>query len=202
MNEILTQQEERFFDSHGLVMLKPDALELYLENMFIRDFEELGIATAYRQFLGLSEADLRFIYPEWVSNPAKFKAIRANMANRQSLIMIMHSEKTSGNDEDLQERIRRLKGRADEPGLRNKYIHIFGDELARLYPDKEVFINELNKNRIHSPDSPLEALNTLVYFWPRLIGENMTNTLPELCDIISKRLKGDRNVARQISKIH
>jgi len=186
MIESLTKKEEIFFREYGLVILKPDSIELYLENLFIRDFEYLGLQTEYRRLLKLTKPDIKFIYPEWATNKSKFRAIAENMTAGQSMLLLLRS--TGIEVEDLHSYIKNIKGHADQPGLRRKYIHIFEEELQSLYPDRKQFLRELNKNRIHSPENACEALHTLIYLWPRLNINGISSTLPRLCDIMSSRL--------------
>lgn len=187
MIESLTDQEKRFFKDHGLVIIKPDAIKLYLENLFIQDFEQLDLFVKYRQFLCLKPEDILFLYPEWVSNTKKIAALRDIMTEGAVMILLLQSQ-SSQVQTDLHHLIKRKKGYADEPGLRRKYIHIFENELREKYPDHDQFLRELNKNRIHSPEHALEALSTLIYLWPRFDQTAIHRMLPDLYGIMTSRL--------------
>ncbi len=186
MVEELTSAEQSFFKNHGLVILKPDALELFLENMFIQDLENLGLMTRYRQLVKFCPQDVAFIYPEWISNENKFKAIVDNMTCGPSMILLLEHREASG--DDLHHFIDQQKGHADQPGLRSKYIYLFKDQLKQLYPFEADFMRELNKNRIHSPDNALQALNTIMYLWGLLDSDKIMQTFPDLYGIITTRM--------------
>lgn len=185
MNEALTTPERLYFRTHGLVLLKPDTVKLILENYFISDLEELGLNVIFRQYLNLKTSDISSVYPEWVNNHKKFEAITDNMTKDPSLLLLL---KSNTEFDDIHNYIKKIKGRADTPGLRNKYIYLFENDLQKIYQDEDQFLRELNKNRIHSPENGLEALKTIIFLWPRLNKEELCRVQPNLCDIISNRL--------------
>lgn len=187
MVEDLTEREKNFFKDHGLVILKPDAIDLFLDNLFIQDLEHLGLMVNFRQLLQFTTENMRFIYPEWVHHPEKFEAIVHNMTDGPSMLLIFESQIETG-DDDLHHYVRQIKAHADQPGLRRKYIHIFEDELRVRYTNEKEFLRELNKNRIHSPENANEALRTLSYLWKFLDRDKLKCVLPTLYDIMSSKV--------------
>lgn len=187
MAEQLGLEEKICFRDTGLVILKPDTIQLFLDNLFIRDLDEVGLQTVFRQIIQFSPGDIRFLYPEWLIDQSKFTAITTMMTEAPSMLLLVNKPDYQGSD--LHDYIKTVKGRSNVPGvLRNRYIHIFEDELREMYPDKERFELELNKNRIHSPENMVEAMDTLKYLWPRLDQHKLSECSPKLYGILRLRI--------------
>jgi nucleoside diphosphate kinase len=182
----LNQTEKRIFHQTAVVLLKPDAINFGLDTNFLNDFEDLGLVTIYRQMVQFTPSDMLYMYPEWADDPKIFPALEKYMSSGQSMLLLLQG---CSDEEDLHTFVKQKKGRANTPGLRNKYIRFFEEELKIMYPDETEFTYQLSQNRIHSPENSTEALNFLLYLWPRTDRIKFKDQCPELYDALNRRLK-------------
>lgn len=190
--------DEQCLKQVGLVLLKPDTLEFFMENHFIRDFSDLGLDTRYRQIIQLSSGDVINIYPDLTENPEILPIVLQYMVSGPSMILLLRGRLDIAElgEEDVQDYIRKKKGRANEMGLRRKYIHIFEDELKSLYPERRRFLFELSRNRIHAPDNIQEAIQTLIHLWPKLEHTRLYESLPDQYNALRRKLSLQSYVSR------
>lgn len=184
----MAKKELEFFHNTALVLLKPDAIDFYLENNFIDDLEEIGLVTKYRQLIRFQSQDIEHVYPELQANKLIFQITTNYMTSGHSMILLVQSN-FNYEGSDLHMYLKEKKGRANEDGLRRKYICHFEDELSTLYPDNNKFLSELCKNRIHSPEDAKEAFELLYYLWPLLEKEKINTMLPDLYYGITSKMQ-------------
>lgn len=184
----MPKQELECFHNAALVILKPDAIDFCLENNFIRDLDEIGLVTKYRQLMKLQPQDIVHIYPELQANKLIFQITTNYMTASQSMLLLVQST-FNYEGSDLHMYLKQNKGRANENGLRRKYMCRFEDELSVLYPDNGEFLSELCKNRIHSPEDAKEASELLLYLWPLLEREKIKTMLPDVYYGITNKMR-------------
>lgn len=193
-NELLVE-ESSYFKEIALIVLKPDSIEYVLENHFIKDLKDIGLITRYRQLIRFTPEDIQFVYPELVQNNEIFPIIKEYMSSGPSMLLLGKST-FKCSEIDIHDYVKKKKGRADEDGLRRKYIYVFEEELRRIYPDRKRFLYELSKNRIHSPEDVEEAFNLFLYLWPKLDHNGIANVFPDLYNIVKRRFSIQKYVGK------
>jgi nucleoside diphosphate kinase len=137
---------------YGLVILKPDSVRDGLENNIIRCLEEGGLEIVWKKYWQIRPEVAHIIYPKEVAEPTYSSKVKAITFGLSMVIVVKNLTNT-----DIWEILRKLKGRMDTGGIRNRFRYHSKDELILMGYKGLSLQDKLAENRLHTPDDAEQA---------------------------------------------
>lgn len=155
---------------YAAFFVKPDAMQYFLGQQIIQDIEDTGLRVVFRKEITITEHDVPRLYPDHAKTD-EFPSIVKLYEMGPTMLLIVEDER-SDEHPDIFQRVREVKGKAREGGIRDKYLLGRREDLeARGLSGREL-MDELAKNRVHATDNQ-EEMDLLVdmFISPTDIGQ-------------------------------
>jgi nucleoside diphosphate kinase len=176
----------------GFAMIRPDSLELGLDEPIIERLEESGISVAKRSIHVMDEADVDSLYP-YLHDRSFYPSMKAGMVGRRVMSLIMVG------GPGIAERLKTAKGRVSEPSgsIRADYSggHLLTGALYERFlrgilseADKKTpeWRDVMRNDRVHSDESPEETANSIRVMFPGYDILEVAERFPELASFLAE----------------
>ncbi len=131
----------------GLVVLKPDAYRDLIAEKIIEDIKKARFRIILRKDVFITKKQAELIYLDNKEDDNYSYAIGSLLDGKITLLIVGHPE-----TEDVLQRLAQLKGKANQDGLRKKYMPYLGENIEEKL-SKGLLKREIAQNRLHVPDS-------------------------------------------------
>ncbi len=133
-------------ERYGLVILKPDTHKDLIVEKIIGDIRKVGFRIILRKDIHITREQAELIYLENKDDDSYPYAISSLLRGKITLLIVEHFETGA-----LQ-RLKQLKGKANQGGLRKKYASYVGEDTKEKI-NKRLLRYKMAQNRLHVPDS-------------------------------------------------
>ncbi|MDO8495982.1 MAG: nucleoside-diphosphate kinase [bacterium] len=175
---------------YSIAVLKPDAHRDIIGGMIIRDLEEGGLDVIFRKDIVFSEKQAQKIYLKELEGqpnfPGAIKSILGTEKHNFGTILILKSK----DGQDALMKAVNIKGKVGQGGIRAKYNLYSREELEAKGFGGDELSNELAKNRLHIPDTDLEAIELIKMLLTEKEKDELRSREPDLCNELDKLSEG------------
>lgn len=139
---------------YAAFFVKPDAMQYFLDQQIIKDIEDTGLRVVFRKEINITEQDILRLYPDHAKTD-EFPSIVKLYKMGPTVFLIVEDERGAEHP-DIFQRVREVKGKAREGGIRDKYLLGRKEDFEAQGLSGSELMDELAKNRIHATDNQAE----------------------------------------------